>query len=755
MPRKSLSVNGIRPSILIPILLFIVLVPATVPLLGIDNVPFLKEYLMVFLLGAGFYPVTGCIFSEFTDRGWLFSKAVGLFAAGTLFALLNAFGKLRITFPVAIGAVLLLILICQLAGLFQRDGKKVNYTLIVWEELFFFGVFLLWTYLCGFHPEAYDGEKFIQYGVFAAMERSGSCGISNLWFSGDALPASYQGIWFGVVLSILSGVAPAEGFNLYHAFLAACTACFPFSLVYAMLLDKMRLRGEIHQMRRDYLLPAAGGILAGGAACLAGNLHYVWYGLLGVVSGRGGNYWFPDSTRYIGYQTEAILDRTIHEFPAYDFVIGDLSPNVCALPVTLTLLALAYSIIIRDQETVRRRYFTYKKAAWGNPAAVLFGAGAGILLAIHPQILPLYLLLFFGSILTGSMTLIPRLKEEGWIGKLLETLGIRTLEALIPAVVAVSGFWRVAEHTGISLAIPSLRSSFASLLLLWGLPFCLFLTTMGAILLRWTRMGVSGKGRFLRYFTEILTPDHFFLLLGILFCVGVLIPELVYVRDIYETGYPRAYTMKYFTWEAFLCGAILMAYAIGRLISWKKEPILHIFGAIGALLLVLTMGYFGNASASWYGRITDLSSYRGLDATAYVDNLFAKDAQAIHWLDQNTKEQTVLLEADSESYSYGCRYSALTGHAIPLGWHIHSRLWGRSTEENELRAFDVKTMFTSEDVSTVEDLLDYYQIEYMILDSAARDKYGEELKEEALTGLADPVYADENVTILKRNLNGK
>ncbi len=45
------------------------LILATIPLLGSDNVPFLKWWLMVLVLGIGFYPLTSVLFSSLEDQG--------------------------------------------------------------------------------------------------------------------------------------------------------------------------------------------------------------------------------------------------------------------------------------------------------------------------------------------------------------------------------------------------------------------------------------------------------------------------------------------------------------------------------------------------------------------------------------------------------------------------------------------------------------------------------------------------------------
>ena len=52
--------------------------------------------------------------------------------------------------------------------------------LIVREELLFFGIFLLWTYLAGFRPQAYGTEKFMDYGFMEAMMRSAGMPMASI-----------------------------------------------------------------------------------------------------------------------------------------------------------------------------------------------------------------------------------------------------------------------------------------------------------------------------------------------------------------------------------------------------------------------------------------------------------------------------------------------------------------------------------------------------------------------------------------------
>ena len=123
---------------------------------------------------------------------------------------------------------------------------------------------------------------------------------------------------------------------------AAFAFVLPFSLVRQMLEDRWK------EKKRG--LAAAGGVLAGTAVSLAGNMHYVLFGKLipwireiFQIPFDGKEYWFPNSTRYIGYNPEVINDKTIHEFPSYSFILGDLHAHVVNLMFVLLVVGIPVS----------------------------------------------------------------------------------------------------------------------------------------------------------------------------------------------------------------------------------------------------------------------------------------------------------------------------------------------------------------------------------------------------------------------------
>ena len=76
-------------------------------------------------------------------------------------------------------------------------------------------------------------------------------------------------------------------------------------------------------------------------------MHYVIYAqiipLIEKLTGKEvSSYWFPDATRYIGYNPYREEDRTIHEFPCYSFVLGDLHAHVVNIMFVLLVIAFLY-----------------------------------------------------------------------------------------------------------------------------------------------------------------------------------------------------------------------------------------------------------------------------------------------------------------------------------------------------------------------------------------------------------------------------
>ena len=163
-------------------------------------------WLLAAVMGIVAMPLTGMLFRNFDDRGWMFSKVLMTALTGFLTWFLVSVKILRFTAPVCVGVSLFCGGACILA-LYRQHKKGVeclpldHLELVYWEEILFFAFFLLWTYLAGFHPAAYGTEKFMDYGFMEAMMRSDTLPAVDLWYSQGNINYYYGGQYFAVFLT--------------------------------------------------------------------------------------------------------------------------------------------------------------------------------------------------------------------------------------------------------------------------------------------------------------------------------------------------------------------------------------------------------------------------------------------------------------------------------------------------------------------------------------------------------------------------
>lgn len=244
-------------------------------------------------------------------------------------------------------------------GSLQKSVK-----LIAAEEILFLGLMLAAFYIISFRPEAYGTEKFMDYGFLTAMQRSTKLPFEDPWFAGESVNYYYGGQYLTAFLMKMSGISAGYSYNLMRALITAMSFVLPFSLVYQMVKDhqdgvcgKDSPGGAGWKFpeeevspdaagRKFSVFPVLGGVLSGIATAFAGNGHYLIYGIfmpiLAKIRNASYSYWFPNSTRYIGYDPD-VADKTIHEFPSYSSVLGDLHAHYINLIFVITICAIMYA----------------------------------------------------------------------------------------------------------------------------------------------------------------------------------------------------------------------------------------------------------------------------------------------------------------------------------------------------------------------------------------------------------------------------
>ena len=295
------------------------------------------------------------------------------------------------------------------------------------------------------------------------------------------------------------------------------------------------------------------------------------------------------------------------------------------------------------------------------------------------------------------------------------------------------------------------HSMIHQLLILWGLPVVLTVLLITCII--WEKLRGGANRSLYKLMKAISVPDLFALVMGLCAIGLIVIPELVYVRDIYENGNARANTMFKLTYQAYMLFGMTMGYGIFRMLVAARKKVFKVVPVIGLVLICWTFGYFGNSVYAWFGKVWEPSEYKGLNATSFLSNDFTEDVAGIKWLKKNVKGSPVVLEANGDSYSGYERVSAMTGLPTVLGWYVHEWLWRDDTADLNEKSADIESIYTSLDVEYVKELLEEYDVSYIFVGSKEREKYGDALNEEVLNSLGEVVFQDEvySTYILKVN----
>lgn len=707
------------------------LVFGSVWLLGEDSRPFLTWWAALWILGCSFMPFTGMLFSGFRDKGWMFSKVLAVAISGYLVWLLVALGLIKFT-PVSCFAVTLLCIAANFAlAYWQRQtGRSVfpakEGSLIFWEEVLLFLAFLLWTYAAGFRPQAFGEEKFMDFGFMAAMMRSMELPATDIWYSSSPINYYYGGQYYAVFLTKLTGTQISATYHLMRTLVAGMAFALPCSLVRQAMQD-------FHKEKHGFLAPCA-GMLSGIAVSLAGNMHYVIYGII-LPLAKGQSYWFPDSTRYIGHNPPT-ADETIHEFPAYSFLQGDLHAHVVNVFFVLTALGLLYAWV-KQEKNKQAGGAVLKGRFLSQIPLVVCGVFLGIFQWSNAWDFAIYYVVACGVCFFCNLA-----KLQNWKKGCLASIAQWLWMLAISFLVALPFLLQFDSGMAQGICLAKNHSAFYQLCILWGLPISLTIAYLLKLFLENRRhmrelpegdaptqesqtqaRSKSGWQAPLKWLAHTKFPDLYIAVLGLCAMGLVLMPELIYLRDIYEETSARSNTMFKLTYQAFILFGISMGFLLVRFLADKASRWVRLVGVLGISCLLLTSVYPITAAKQWYGELWNRDGYQGLDATAFLEQEYPADAPAIRWLQANVSGSPVLLEAPGDSYSKYCRVSAMTGLPTVEGWYVHEWLWRGDTEDLNEKRTEIETIYTSKDAEEVWELLVKYQVEYIFVGQMEWERY--------------------------------
>lgn len=426
-----------------------------------------------------------------------------------------------------------------------------------------------------------------------------------------------------------------------------------------------------------------GGLLTAFLVTFAGNMQTIYaftkgyvgedvvpFWTLGFTWEGLRTYWYANATRFIPF--------TIHEFPSYSFVVSDVHGHVLSIPFALLAIALLLS---------------------KHMQAIFYGFLVGVLLMTNALDGPIYLALFL---------FVYRLKRF-WL--VLATAVIASLPFLLHFNSFVNGL-------AVNCPPAFLANTNLGPLIFEGVEKCQR-SPLWMMALLWGFFWFAGAVFFLQ--RKKYTQTEKILLLFFIFSLLLIIfPEFFYFKDIYPAHF-RSNTMFKLGYQAFMLFAIVSAYTISRI----RTKLFFIF-LVPMLFLVSMYPIFSVRSY-----FNSLGTYEGIYGLGWLEREYPDDFFAIQWL--KTQKNGVLIEADGDSYTDYNHVSAFTGVPTVVGWAVHEWLWRGGYDLVAPRREEIRLVYESESVSETRNILEKYNVRYVIVSRLEREKYPELIEEKFLT----------------------
>ncbi|MBP3617133.1 MAG: hypothetical protein J6J38_03755 [Lachnospiraceae bacterium] len=703
--------------------------------------------LLVF--SVGFFPLSAFLFRKFSDKGYIFGKVLGLVVSGWLVWVLSCLHIVK--FSVVGSWVILGLCIVANYGLaifFCRkkkiklgeffgitDGSAVI-TKAIWYEVLFFIVFIGLLYVKCFRPDfSWQTEGAMDYGFMISMLKSDYMPPEDFWYAGTDLNYYYLGQYFYTYVTKVSGVTVEVAYNLALMTIGAFCVVLCYSLAARILEQYMIERTDEYGMLGKktvasvpvlrQILPRFAGFLAGFGVTFACSNHYWLYQKLAPaicdILGIDGDhsYWISDPTRYIGWQGEA-LDQTIHEFPSYSLVLGDVHAHVTNIVFVITLLALLFAFLLERRNRMKRAVAgeienrSYLREIL-HPQIIALSFFIGIFQMTNYWDFPIY------YVVCGAVILVSNAVVYGFTKKSLLLTAVHAAEFIVIAFVTALMFTVHFDSMAQGIGICNRHTEPYQMIVVWGLPIVAVIAYLVTSIKEEQKRRAEGvsatehKNVFFAWLQNLKSSDLFLLVLGLCAIGLVLVPELIYVKDIYGEVNQRTNTMFKFAYQAFILFGLVSGCIIVRFLFLPKSGKQFVGGALMFFLLTRNLEYFPYACESWMGDYKDHTRYVSLSIMDNNSDIPEEDMAAVEWIKENLEGRPTILEAHGTSYRSPApdytvynRISALTGCPTIIGWHTHEWLWKGDVNAVNARGEIVEAIYTGVLTDETVDILTEY-----------------------------------------------
>ena len=369
--------------------------------------------ILLVVLQAATWPLVRRIFARFPDRGWGFARLLTMLIAGYMVWLLASVEL--ISFRAVWCGVAVILTGIGSWGIWWvlRRGSASDELLRPWRtraivaaELVFWAVFGLFLVYRLINPDSYHpywgGEKPMEFAHINAILRSAHFPPVDPWYAGGFINYYYYGEYLVAFLIKLTGIPTEIAFNLAQPMIVAMLAAGAFSVAAAFGKRVTRSRwGAIGTGLIGVVLVSFAGNLVELARLVDQVLH-------GQPFVDGFSYWFWAPSRAV---PSPITQQAITEFPYFSATYADLHAHVVALPITVLVIGLVYTVALEWRAV--------------SVAATIPTLSRGIILDLGIRLALLALLL--GTLWPTNAWDLPMYAAVSGIGLLMATRGMPSL----------------------------------------------------------------------------------------------------------------------------------------------------------------------------------------------------------------------------------------------------------------------------------------------------------------------------------------
>ncbi len=755
--------------------------------------------LAVEAIGLAAFPLCYYLFPRLRDRGYCVSKPLGILVIGYLSWILSV---LHILPSAQVTLVALLIVLGCFSGWYVWGRRQEFLDFLVRErtailvgEGIFLAMFVGWLIYRAYDPSIDHTEQPMDFAFLNASIRSFLGSPEDPWLRGETVSYYYFGYWMMGMISKLSGVLSNVSYNLSLALIPAMSAMGVFGLVYSLVRDEAgRLRYAV-----------IGGVAAALLLVVAANLEGVPEFMRANGMGSDGvwdwmelkrdptdpssellsrleapdlaqgwhpveNWWWFRATRVIDtYDGSRWTDMTIHEFPSFSFILGDLHPHVMSIPFVVLFLAFCWNFL----KSPAHVWLPFNRRSYAT--VLMIGLSLGGLAFTNMWDLPV-----FGALFVGIAAL-----------KAYSAGGAKTwdlVKGAVPIGLVVLGLVFVfflpyfltftSQVSGIG-ALTQTRTRPFHMFIVWGVflvavvPFILGVFWRTTVRKDWARLTVTAMVvGFLPYvvwtffymekggdpselvarFAHVLpfallisiavysamwlarqdkpsTGRVFALALAALGLLLIMGPEMLFVDDSFSGAWERMNTVFKLYYQSWIVLAAASGFAIYYWSTLRESAsgfalLLTRVWSVAFVVLLIASAYYPLAAAASKGNLFHEGAT--LDGLSYLERFDGAEYRAIEFLKEYARRDSAVLEAVGGDYSAFGRISAATGVPTVLGWPGHQRQWRGSSDPFEGREQDVATIYKTRDAQEAKDLLARYDVDYVYVGTREREKYGED-----------------------------